>query len=220
MLLMGSALLWVSLRNLLAVDPGFRTRERDHRGHQPAWPALRGRRRRARVPESIARVDPAASGGRRGRRHNDRSAQQATTQTGVIIAEGYVPKPGEPVVSGVRSFVTPGYFEAVGTPLVRGRYFDERDNQPASRAIIIDERLARRFWPDGDAIGRRMFWPTNPSEISTIDANTPWLTVIGVVRNARLRGPMAEESLERNERDLLRPVRRDRAARCRLRHPH
>ena len=75
------------------------------------------------------------------------------------MAEGYVPKPGEPVVSGVRSMVTPGYFEAVGTPLVRGRYFDERDNQPTSRTIVIDERLARRFWPDGDAIGRRMFWP-------------------------------------------------------------
>jgi putative ABC transport system permease protein len=93
----------------------------------------------------------------------------------------------------VRSFVTPGYFEAVGTPLIRGRYFDERDNQPTSKAIVIDERLARRFWPDGDAIGRRMFWPTNPSQIAAIDANTPWLTVIGVVRNARLRGPMADE---------------------------
>jgi ABC-type antimicrobial peptide transport system permease subunit len=91
----------------------------------------------------------------------------------------------------VRSFVTPGYFEAVGTPLIRGRYFDERDNQATSRAIIIDEGLARRFWPDGDAIGRQMFWAASPSQLSMIGANTRWLTVIGVVRNAQLRGPMA-----------------------------
>jgi len=47
------------------------------------------------------------------------------------------------------------------------------------------------FWPDGDAIDRRMFWPTSPSQLSTIGANTRWLTVVGVVRNARLRGPVA-----------------------------
>jgi hypothetical protein len=115
-------------------------------------------------------------------------------QSGIILAEDYVPRAGEPVVTGVRSFVTPGYFEAVGTPLVRGRYFDERDNQATARSIVIDERLARRFWPDGDAVGRRMFWPTNPRQLSTIDANTRWLTVIGVVHNARLTGPMAEDS--------------------------
>ena len=93
-------------------------------------------------------------------------------------------------MSGVRSFVTPGYFEAVGTPLIRGRYFDERDNHATSRAIVIDEALARRFWADSDAIGRRMFWATSPSQMSTIGPNTRWLTVIGVVRNAQLRGPM------------------------------
>jgi hypothetical protein len=99
------------------------------------------------------------------------------------------------VVSGVRSMVTPGYFEAVGTPIVSGRYFDERDNQPTSRTIVIDERLARRFWPGGDAIGRRLFWPAKPSQLAAIDASTPWLTVIGVVRTARLHGPLAEEAV-------------------------
>ena len=90
--------------------------------------------------------------------------------------------------------MTPGYFEAVGTPLVRGRLFEERDNQPESRAIVIDERLARRFWPDGDAIGRRMFWPTNARQLSAMDAEARWLTVIGVVRHARLGGPAADET--------------------------
>jgi hypothetical protein len=94
----------------------------------------------------------------------------------------------------VRSVVTPGYFEAVGTPLVRGRYFDARDETPASRSIVVDERLARRFWSDRDAVGQRMFCPMDPTQLSKIDANTPWLTVIGVVRTARLNGPAVEES--------------------------
>ena len=96
-------------------------------------------------------------------------------------------------MSGIRIGVTPGYFEAVGTPLVAGRYFDERDNDPRSTSIVIDERLAERFWPDSDPIGRRMFRPDNPRQITAIDQNTRWLTVIGVVRATKLRGPAAED---------------------------
>jgi predicted permease len=115
-------------------------------------------------------------------------------QSGLLVAEGYVPKPGEPPISGMRAVITPGYFEAVGTPLVRGRYFDQRDNQADSRAVIIDEGLSRRFWGDGDAIGRRVVWPADPTELGTINANSRWLTVIGVVRQAQLRGPAANDS--------------------------
>ena len=96
-------------------------------------------------------------------------------------------------MSGIRVAVTPGYFETVGTPLIAGRYFDDRDNDPASRSLIIDEALARRFWPNGNAVGRRMFRPENPRQITAVDNNTRWLTVGGVVRFAKLRGPAAEE---------------------------
>ncbi len=82
----------------------------------------------------------------------------------------------------------------MGTPLLRGRYFDDRDEDPGSRSIVIDERLARRFWPDGDAIGRRLFCPLESTQLAKIDASTPWLTIIGVVRAARLHGPIVEES--------------------------
>src|SRR5437867_4665639 len=88
----------------------------------------------------------------------------------VILAEGYQMKPGESVISPSQVDVTPGYFEAMGVKLVRGRFFDERDapigtmttavggrpNGP--RSIIIDETLAKRFWPAQDPIGRRMYF--------------------------------------------------------------
>jgi predicted permease len=191
MLLTGSALLWVSLRNLLAVDPGFRTENVITAAiNLPSARFANDDAVRGFLNRSLASI----------RQLPGVAAAGATTvvplgggaSTGLIVAEGYVPKPGEAPVSGLRSMVTPGYFEAVGTPLIRGRLFDDRDNEPSSRAIVIDEGLARRFWPDGDAIGRRMFWPTSPSQLSALGANTRWLTVIGVVRSALLRGPMGE----------------------------
>ena len=193
MLLVGAGLLWVSVRNLLSIDPGFITENvitgsvslpRPRYAKDDDARALMNR-----SLDSIRRLPGVAAAG-------------ATTiiplrgnfQSGLVLAEGYVPKPGEPPVSGMRAVVTPGYFEAVGTPLVRGRYFDERDNEAASRAVIIDERLSRRFWGDGDAIGRRVFRPADPTELATIIPDSRWLTVVGVVRAAQLRGPAADDS--------------------------
>ncbi len=191
-LLVSAGLLWISLRNLLSLDTGMRTE-----GVITAGMSLSGQRyttaddARSFVARSLDTM----------RRLPGVTAVGATSavpfsgnyQSAVIVAEGYVPEPGEPVVSGMRVVVTPGYFEAVGTPLVAGRYFEERDNDPASRSIIIDEALARRFWPGADAIGRRMFRPDNPRQITEVDENTRWLTVIGVVRSAKLTGPAAPE---------------------------
>jgi predicted permease len=102
----------------------------------------------------------------------------------VILAEGYAMKPGESLVAPVRAIVTPGYFEAMGTPLLRGRNFDERDTDSAPGVVIVDERLAKKFWPGRDPIGRRMYEPSNPN--FTPDEHTRWLTVVGVVHDVRL----------------------------------
>jgi putative ABC transport system permease protein len=192
-LLVSAGLLWVSVRNLMNVDTGFRvdgviTGAISLPAHRYAT-ADDARAFMNRSLEVIRRVPGVAAVG-------------ATTiipfrgnyESGIILAEGYVPKPGESLVTGIRAVVTPGYFEAVGTSLVRGRYFDERDGDPATRSIVIDEQLAQRFWPSIDPIGRRMRRPSNPSQITTVDENTRWLTVIGVVRSAKLRGPATDQT--------------------------
>ena len=102
----------------------------------------------------------------------------------MILAEGHDMKPGESVISPRRLAVTPGYFEAMNMRMTRGRTFSERDNETAQPVIIIDERLAQRFWPNGDPIGQRMYQPQSPSMKS--DAKTRWLTVVGVVHSVRL----------------------------------
>jgi putative ABC transport system permease protein len=103
----------------------------------------------------------------------------------VIFAEGYQMKPGESLISPLSLTVTPGYFEALGIHMVRGRSFDGRDNESAPRVVIVDERLAQHFWPDRDPIGRRMYMPSDAKDLLKIDEHTVWLTVVGVARTLR-----------------------------------
>jgi len=103
----------------------------------------------------------------------------------VILAEGYQMKPGESLISPLRMAVTPGYFEALGISMVRGRTFDDRDNENASRVIIVDERLAQHFWPDRDPLGRRMYLPGGAKDLLKTDEHTVWFTVVGVARTLR-----------------------------------
>jgi len=74
--------------------------------------------------------------------------------------------------------ISPSYFSAMGITILKGRDFDERDTKDAQKVTIIDERLAREYWPDGDPIGKRMrFGPPEDNE--------PWHTIVGVVGEVR-----------------------------------
>ena len=191
-LLVGAGLLWISLRNLLALDTGLRTEgvvtaniSLPSTRYTTADEARGFATRSLETIRGLPGVTAAAI--------TSAVPLSGNYQSGVLIAEGYISAPGEPLVSGIRVGVTPGYFETVGTSLVAGRYFDEREDDPASTSIIIDEALAQRFWPNGDALGRRMFRPENPQQFTSLGTNTRWLTVVGVVRFAKLRGPAAVE---------------------------
>jgi len=100
----------------------------------------------------------------------------------VILADGYVMKPGESLISPEQVTVTPGYFEAMHIAMLAGRPFDERDRESAPGAIIVDERLAHHFWPDRNPIGRRMYLPQDIHNLLKTDEHTHWMTVVGIVR--------------------------------------
>ncbi len=74
--------------------------------------------------------------------------------------------------------ITPGYFEALGTPVVRGRLFTDADQQDTLPVIVINETMAKKYWPGENPIGRRM----------TMGNNDRWLTVVGIVADVRHRG--------------------------------
>ena len=75
-----------------------------------------------------------------------------------------------------RARVTPGYFHLLGLTLVRGRLFNEFDNDTAPQVAVVNEAFARTYWPNENALGKR-FKSTRPG--------APWITVVGVIANAR-----------------------------------
>jgi predicted permease len=110
---------------------------------------------------------------------------------GLLLAEGYRPRQNEPLLGSYRVAVTPGYFEAMRVALVRGRFFDERDNADragAPKTIVVDTVLAHRYWPDVDPIGRRAFFPTNVKDPYAVSDSTVRFTVVGVVNELKLHG--------------------------------
>jgi predicted permease len=74
-------------------------------------------------------------------------------------------------------YVTPGYFAALGIPMVRGRAFTEEDRAPGASAMILSQTLAQRLFPSGNAVGQRI--KTNE-----------WATVVGVAADVKNLGPM------------------------------
>jgi putative ABC transport system permease protein len=85
-----------------------------------------------------------------------------------------------PVVD--RMMVTPKYFHLLGVPLLRGRLLNETDGAKSPQVAVVNEAFARRYWPDADAIGKRLRRDRRDS---------PWITVVGVVANSRT-GSLAE----------------------------
>jgi len=75
--------------------------------------------------------------------------------------------------------VTPEYFHVLGMPLLRGRLFTEFDIASAPRVAIVNEAFARTWWPDQDALGKRVRL-SQPGR-----ADTSWTTVVGLVTDAR-----------------------------------
>ena len=74
--------------------------------------------------------------------------------------------------------ISPNYLSAMGIVILKGRDFDDRDTKDAMKVTIIDERLAREYWPDEDPLGKRVrFGPPEDNE--------PWHTIVGVVRDVR-----------------------------------
>ena len=98
--------------------------------------------------------------------------------------EGRVAPPGDPGPHGDVRGVSPRYFETMGIRLVRGRVFTDQDRRGGQPVAIIDENLAREYWPNQDALGQRV---RNGN-------NAPWKTIVGIVRPVRHSQVVGEEA--------------------------
>lgn len=185
-LLVGAGLLLTSFRKVLAIEPGFEpegvltaTLNLPPSRYEDA-PALRAfvdrsleRLRSLPGVERVGIIDSIPLGSR----FND----------SVILAEGYEMAPGESIISPTRCSVSDSYFQTLGIPLLAGRFFDHRDTADSQQVVIIDQRLANRFWPGEDPLGRRLFFPGNGGDLLQQPPEEEMLTVVGLVGEVKMR---------------------------------
>ncbi|HKS66954.1 MAG TPA: ABC transporter permease, partial [Candidatus Acidoferrales bacterium] len=98
--------------------------------------------------------------------------------------EGQTVPPGSPGPWGDVRYVTPGYFTALGIPLLKGRLFTDADRTGSQAVAIVDENMARQYWPNGDAVGK---------ELRRNDRD-PWAVIVGVVGHIRFTQLVGENS--------------------------
>jgi putative ABC transport system permease protein len=96
-----------------------------------------------------------------------------------VVVEGRPSLPaGSSIAQVTDDGVSPGYFEAAGVPLRRGRFLTEQDGPVSPRTAVINVTMARHFWPDEDPVGRRF-------KFAYQGTGDPWTTVVGVVGDMR-----------------------------------
>ena len=105
----------------------------------------------------------------------------STPNSGVFTVEGKPLPPPEQATEATTDSISPAYFQTLRVPLFRGRFFDERDQANSTPVALINETMARKFWPNEDPVGKRFHfgWGTT---------NVRWLTVVGVVGDMRRQG--------------------------------
>jgi predicted permease len=182
LLVVGAGLLFRSFQLLASVDPGFRP--------ESAITFMVERRGSANAIELIG--------------FYDRLTERLAAMPGVTVAggiaelplseeegptswlqlEGYTWPPGASREVGYRR-VLPGYFDALGAPVVRGRGFEPSDRANQGLPLLVNETFVKRFSPDRDPIGRRIKLGPNPDR-------APWRTIIGVVADVRNAGLASE----------------------------
>src|SRR4029453_15402623 len=103
---------------------------------------------------------------------------------------------GEVVHTNYRS-VSEDYFNAMGINLVRGRFFNEQDREDSSKVALINERMARRFWPDEDPLGKRMALDFEAMKFDIqrgmqIDIPSNAREIVGIVKDVKHSGLESE----------------------------
>jgi predicted permease len=171
-LLIGSGLLTLSFARLLAVDPGFqaqnvqtaqfslpRSRYKDDAQLRSFMDILIGNLRTIPGVAAVGATDSLPFGG--------------NINASALGVEGYTIASGELPPVPNWSAIDAGYLAAMKIPLRAGRYFREGDSADGPKVAIIDEFLARKYWPNGNAIGGHVR--------RGVDANRPPFTVVGIV---------------------------------------
>jgi predicted permease len=98
-----------------------------------------------------------------------------------VIADKHPLEPGKVPPNVGDNYVTPDYFDTLHMPIKRGRAFADSDNQQAPKVAIINETMAKQFWPDEDALGQRFQSKDNQHNWAEFE-------VVGIVQDSKYKG--------------------------------
>ena len=101
-----------------------------------------------------------------------------------FVVDGYIPPEGAGMNLATMATVQGDYLQAMGVPLLGGRFFTPADKANTQLVAIVNRKLAEHYWPGSDPIGRRL-------HIGTKETKTSWLTVVGEVADVKESSPDA-----------------------------
>lgn len=186
-LLSGAGMLGLSLQKLVSTSPGFRPGQVLTGKIALPWKGY---------PENAPRLAFME------RLLTELRAQPGVTAVGLVSSlpmggnynnsatsiEGREPAPGETVRAHYMSSALGDYWQAMGIPLLQGRFLEDADNHREQRVCLVDQEFARRYWPDQSALGRRISASPNFDEKNAF-------TIVGVVGSVKQQ-ELAETSAQ------------------------
>jgi putative ABC transport system permease protein len=187
LLLAASGLMARTLNQLARVDPGFRY---DHlltmKFERPAW-NYNKKTNLAFCTELDSRVQ-ATPGVVSAALTASLPIDGSNWNSVFVVADQPIP-PRADLPSAAFTPISAGYFNAMAIRLLRGRPFTDQDRPDSPRVTIVNESLARHFWPNEDPIGKRLKqgWP---------EWRTPWTEVVGVVADAKMEDLTGEAPMQ------------------------
>lgn len=176
MLLVGAGLLVRSFQHVLAVPPGFDSRNlvsiatqlptqtQGAQARRTLYEAMRDRLLAQPGVADVAAVSRLPFSGK---------------NLGVWVYVEGRDVPGTPGVEVEYRVTTPNYFDTMGIRLREGRLYDSRDDANPAAVILVNQTMARKLWPGTSAVGKRVKMSTSSP------ANAPWTEVVGVVEDVR-----------------------------------
>ena len=99
-----------------------------------------------------------------------------------FVVDGYTPPNGANMNSATPFHVYGDSFQALGIPLLRGRFFTQADQADSPLVVIVNDKLAQHYWPQQNPLGKRL-------RMGTPQMQTPWLTVVGEVAGVKQGSP-------------------------------
>ena len=177
-LLIGAGLMLRTFLNLIHLDAGFRqdhaltaTLSLPHVRYKTNEQTAEFYRRLDATLIALPGVENAGAG-------SDLPWTGYDENAGGFTIEGKKPPPGQEFHARYH-MATPGYFSAMGIPLLKGRFFTEADKKDAPWALIINRSMAELYWPHEDVVGKRISFDDAPKK------DSDWMTIVGVVGDVK-----------------------------------